>query len=62
MENNKENLNSLRKIITIGDNSNAYIDENENCIVFKIENDLNEYDIKKYEEDEIKLERFSEIN
>lgn len=48
MEEIKENSTNDKIIITIGDPSNAFIDEDDDCILFNINKDLNDYNIDKY--------------
>ena len=46
----KKEMEENRTIIKIGDPNNAYIEDDSNCIVYKIEDDFttNEYDQSKY--------------
>lgn len=42
-----------KNVITVGDSSNTFIDESENCIKFHVTNNLLQYDISKYKKTEI---------
>jgi len=50
-----------KNVITVGDFSNTFTDESENCIEFRVTNNLLQYDVSKYKKTEITVNNYTDV-